>query len=946
MKKVFKIRSGKTLTLTAIMASGVLYGASDLVFSLTCPGETPGSCLATFTGGLLTSPLLMPISANPTDASALRPGVLDKDRAALDDGFHVYEGAIEGGDTGTHDDVSASLPADSVVGALTYDMPSGGRPSPLYGARAFTQKMILFEEFGPEALTASSGQPSLPLPAVTADTTDPELSSSVLTSAPEPTALEGFLGQAGLHPYPTRLSNTNLKNPWWLPICRYLGRASCVDQGPIEGRPPGEGWSHQRWDEFQPQRAFKTAQAPSRMNRGFRDARQSHGYARGEFAPGGLYHNTTGLPGFDGTTAGLKIRFHPSMPVQKAESVWTFDGTLPPKLLMVRYGEPLLMRHYNALPIDVSANRGFGLHTISTHEHNGHNPAESDGFAGAFFFPGQFFDYRWPVALAGHDTINRDATEPRASLPCKAGESVRVMRLSGMQTVACDVSRDPARASGIIPIRGDYRETMSTHWFHDHMVDFTSQNVYKGNVAMMNYYSAIDRGNESLKDGINLGLPSGSSNSWGNRDYDVNLAVGDKGTDQTGQLWMNPFNTNGFLGDMMTVNFLYKPELDVRARRYRFRILNGAVARYMKIALVKEISGRSGQYPGPSGSGKSFQPIPLHMIANDGNIMEQAVAMDGTLGTQKGVLPMQSIAERYDVIIDFAKNGVVAGDKLLFVNLAEHKNGKLPNGVIPLADVLSGAYKAVNDEGQRWIDGDPAVGAFLRFNVLSCRDASGAARACVDPSLDPSRYVQNNKNGAGGTALKMLPQPTFTAAELAGARHRTFEFGRSGGTDLSPWTIKVDGGAAHTADTRRISAAPNLGNLTPAGLGGVEIWHILGGGGWSHPVHIHFEEGKILSRDGLPPPIWEKWGRKDMFRIGPDENSSREVTIAYRFREFSGSYVEHCHNTTHEDLAMLLRWDIEKPGQTMLLPAPIPTWDGVHYIDSVGEETARTGQTP
>ena len=83
-----------------------------------------------------------------------------------------------------------------------------------------------------------------------------------------------------------------------------------------------------------------------------------------------------------------------------------------------------------------------------------------------------------------------------------------------------------------------------------------------------------------------------------------------------------------------------------------------------------------------------------------------------------------------------------------------------------------------------------------------------------------------------------------------------------------------------------------------------------------------------------------------MFRIGPDENSSREVTIAYRFREFSGSYVEHCHNTTHEDLAMLLRWDIEKPGQTMLLPAPIPTWDGVHYIDSVGEETARTGQTP
>ena len=73
------------------------------------------------------------------------------------------------------------------------------------------------------------------------------------------------------------------------------------------------------------------------------------------------------------------------MPIQDHKTLWTFDGTLPPKLLMARVGEPLVMRHYNALPIEPTANRGFGLHTISTHEHNGHNPAESDGFANAFF---------------------------------------------------------------------------------------------------------------------------------------------------------------------------------------------------------------------------------------------------------------------------------------------------------------------------------------------------------------------------------------------------------------------------------------------------------------------------------------------------------------------------------------------------------------------------------
>ena len=86
------------------------------------------------------------------------------------------------------------------------------------------------------------------------------------------------------------------------------------------------------------------------------------------------------------------------MPEQLPEALWTFDGMIPPRLLMARVGVPVLMRHYNGLPVDVTANRGFGMHTISTHEHNGHNPAESDGFAGAFFFPGQYYDYRWPMS--------------------------------------------------------------------------------------------------------------------------------------------------------------------------------------------------------------------------------------------------------------------------------------------------------------------------------------------------------------------------------------------------------------------------------------------------------------------------------------------------------------------------------------------------------------------
>lgn len=40
---------------------------------------------------------------------------------------------------------------------------------------------------------------------------------------------------------------------------------------------------------------------------------------------------------------------------------------------------------------------------------------------------------------------------------------------------------------------------------------------------------------------------------------------------------------------------------------------------------------------------------------------------------------------------------------------------------------------------------------------------------------------------------------------------------------------------------------------------------------------------------------------------------------------------------------MLLRWDIEHPGQVKLMPTPIPSWDGVSYVDTVALPTARTG---
>jgi FtsP/CotA-like multicopper oxidase with cupredoxin domain len=739
--------------------------------------------------------------------------------------------------------IAGTLAVTGICGVHAQGIPTGGAPSPTGNAQPWSQQMMRFEEFGTKPMVGTGCSTCTPVPP-----------PQNCTLGPQSASIDTFLKQA-LKTAPTRLALTTSANPWEVAVEGCLG--SSLAQTFAEGRPTGEWFAHQRWSEFAPKVYFQTAQAGARKNGGLRDTMQRHRYKVGEFKPGGLYYN-------GGTTKNTEVRFHPSFAVQNPNSVWTFDGTMPPKLLMARYGEPLLFRHYNMLPINANSNNGFGLHTITTHEHNGHNPAESDGYASAFFFPGQFYDYHWPMQLAGYDTINTGKTTDWAGFPNGSG--------------------------GVTRIRGDWKETMSTHWFHDHMLDFTAQNVYKGNAAMMNYYSSIDRGREGFKCNYtaaanpNMCFPSGTSLDWGNRDYDVNLLIADKAWGANGQLFFNPLNLDGFIGDQMLVNWTWKPNFNVRARRYRFRILNGSVSRYFKLALVTEAGQR----------------VPFHMIANDGNIMEHAVAFPNA---QSQDLPTQSIAERYDIVVNFAGR---VGQKLYLVNLMEHVDGAKPNREIPLADVLSGAYQ-----------GDPAVGRIMQFTVV--------AYTGTDLSMNPADYVVGGK--------KMIPKPTITPAELTTARVRTFNFGKSNGTDTAPWTIKTDGGQGLGADMHRVSAAPKMGS--------VEIWRLINdGSGWSHPVHIHFEEGQILSRDGAAPPAWEQWARKDVYRLGPEVNSSMEVQLAIRFREFAGTYMEHCHNTQHEDHAMLMRWDATKPGATVLIPTPRQTWEGTFYEPSFSLATA------
>ena len=661
------------------------------------------------------------------------------------------------------------------VPSVAAQIPTGLPPSPRFGVQPFTQPLLRFDVIARNAVST-------------------------------------------LDPAPTAQANQTQQ-----PVDPALGGGT----GPIEGRPPGRVWAHQRFAQFPPAVAVEMTQAQARTNV--------------TYNPGVRPALNNGV----NPAAPIPLRFHPQWPTQNPDTVWTFNGTIPPKLVQVRYGEPVLFRHHNGLPADVRQNGGFGRHTITTHEHNGHHGAENDGFTGAFFFPNQFYDYHWPVVLAGHFSVNRAATDRRASTPDGSG--------------------------GLINVPGDWRETMSTHWFHDHMFSFTAQNVYKGNAAMFNIYSGLDRGNEEIDDGVNLRLPSGTAKDSGNLDYDVNLMVADKAFDADGQLFMDIFEFDGFLGDVMTVNLLYNPFFEVERRKYRFRILNASVSRFFKIALAS--------------AGGAAQPIV--QIANDGNLLPSPVTLTA--------LDQQGIAERYDIVIDFSQYRV--GDRLHFVNLAEHVDGRRVANDLTLAQALSGTSL------------DPCVGRFLEFRVVG------------DPPRPDVSHVPDT----------LIPNPDLS--QIPVARERTFEFARGAAQPVpdpntsfvGPWGIKTNGGPTLDANYNRVDAAPGFGTR--------EVWHLVnGGGGWDHPIHIHFEEGQILERNGSAAnvPPWER-GRKDVYRLLPGGS----LTITMQFRDWGGMFMEHCHNTMHEDNAMLLRWEIDgaRPPQLRPLPTPVPTPQGVLFED-------------
>lgn len=467
---------------------------------------------------------------------------------------------------------------------------------------------------------------------------------------------------------------------------------------------------------------------------------------------------------------------HTFNPAYPAQPMWGYDSKYPGPTIHAHYGRTVITRIHNELPQD---HVGFGSPEISNHLHNLHTPSESDGFPGDYFSPvkagptlsgpGSYKDHCYPNVYAGY--LESRKTNPDAI--------------------------------------GDPREALGTLWYHDHTLDSTAANVYKGLVGFYLLFDEVDSGNENDPNPKALRLPSG--------DYDVPLVFQDMRFDANGRQFFDQFSPEGVIGDQVVVNGKIKPFFKVARRKYRLRFLNGAPSRHYAFYFVYKNLVK-----------------PFIYIANDGNLLPFPLFNQASVR----IAP----AERADIIIDFAQFPL--GSEVFLVNRLRQDDTRKPKDIQAPGDQV------------------------LKFIV----DRNAA---------DPSRVL------TATTPLRELPPIDLSEV----VQTRTWEFARKNGV----WTVNDK-----TFEIGRVSAKPKTGTA--------EIWKLVnGGGGWSHPVHIHFEEGRILKRNGKAPPAHEQ-GRKDVYVLGPEES----LEVFLRFRDFTGKYVMHCHNLFHEDHAMMVRWDVEQ----------------------------------
>ncbi|HET6651413.1 MAG TPA: multicopper oxidase domain-containing protein [Nocardioides sp.] len=590
---------------------------------------------------------------------------------------------------------------------------------------------------------------------------------------------------------------------------------------------------------------------------------RGHSFTTSQVLP--IDHNGRPTVSFDASGRQVAAGTKRTLPLS---TIYGFNGTFPGPMINAEYGRPVLIRFINRLdenPLGLDR-QDFGAPDWSflTHLHNGHTAPESDG------------------------NPHYSALYGPKSFGYKPGQSVDNLYLNW-------------------PAGGDDSEKQSFFWFHDHRMDHTGANVYKGMVGLYPIYdpkNGMDMGDE--RQGLRLpGVRTNRSDGAFDVAYDIPLAFYDTRLDDGvtvhkdihdgmgeypaaknpkthpewwGKTFFKHFPNHGFVGDIFTVNGTAYPVMEVKRRKYRFRFLDASVARIYEFKLMSSTKGpRSavslgyggdeldGQYRIEDGQ----QCMRFTQIASDGGLLPFPITRDSF-----ELWP----AKRREVIIDFTKyqdgTPTTKGDVVYLTNVM-----KMP-------------------DGRMW-DNSSRFSPDPRYKVPVLKFVIGDT--APDDSVLPSPT----------TPLRPLPPLPSNWQSMMNNR-LIFEVKRGSVGGEVEWLI--NGVEFHpTTVATSLKNPSGRSPLAQQKKGSFNLWELKnGGGGWVHPFHLHMEEHRTVMRNGRDVSRGADRGhpddmsREDLVALDPGES-----VVVYRgFRDFVGPYVAHCHNLAHEDHAMMFGWEI------------------------------------
>ncbi|OPY30998.1 MAG: multicopper oxidase [Methanomassiliicoccales archaeon PtaU1.Bin124] len=399
----------------------------------------------------------------------------------------------------------------------------------------------------------------------------------------------------------------------------------------------------------------------------------------------------------------------------------------------------------------------------------------------------------------------------------------------------------------------DNQQAAGTLWFHDHAMGLTRSNVYSG---LAGFYLLRDSADQ-----IAPLLPSGK--------YDVPLAIQDRMFYTDGSLMfpsdvppnpeIHPYWVPEFFGNVIMVNGLAWPNMNVDQGQYRFRMLDGSNARFYNLSMSNG--------------------MPFTVIASDENYLRSAVVTDSFV---------MAPGERYDVLVDFT--GIAPGTKIVLTNNA---NAPYPDGD-PADPNTNGVIMQFTVGANPGFQAQTLPGVLnptlqVGFPSLSMSDVSVYRNITLKEWMGPNGPQMVTVDG------QQYSSPISEAPQV-------------GATEI--WRLIDNTGDAHPMHLHLVNFQVVSRQAYDQATYDTDWMALNGPLPFSHPTLNLNLENYLLGTPEGPAPIEQGW--KDTIQIFPGQ----VLTIIVKFGPVDGGsfpfdvtagpdYVWHCHIVDHEDQDMI-----------------------------------------